>query len=108
MTILHESEVQEIEQPGRYMRWLVDENSLRASNMSVVVIRVLPGEIVRPAHSHPLGEELIYIMSGSGRVMIEDEVGDVKEGQASGKFRQKSVSNIIAFFKFCYLFFGHA
>ena len=82
MTILHESEVQEIEQPGRNMRWLVDKNSLRANNMSVVVIGVLPGETVRPAHSHPLGEELIYIMSGSGRVMIEDEVGDVKEGSA--------------------------
>ena len=82
MTILHESEVKEIEQPGRYMRWLVDKNSLQANNMSVVVIRVMPGETVRPAHSHPIGEELIYIMSGSGRVMIEGEVGDVKEGSA--------------------------
>lgn len=82
MTILHESEVEEIKQPGRFMRWLVDKDSLQADSMSAVVIRVLPGETVRPAHSHPLGEELIYIMSGSGRVMIDGEVGDVREGSA--------------------------
>jgi len=82
MTILHESNVEEIEQPGRSMRWLVDENSLQANNMSVVVIRVQPGETVRPAHSHPLGEELIYIITGSGKVMIEGEVGAVREGTA--------------------------
>lgn len=82
MTILHETDIEEIEQPGRSMRWLVDKDSLQAENMSVVVIRVQPGETVRPAHSHPLGEELIYIISGSGRVMIDDEVGDVKAGSA--------------------------
>ena len=82
MTILHESDVEEIKQPGRSMRWLVDPNSLQAKNMSAVVIEVPPKQTVRPAHSHPLGEELIYIMSGRGKVMIEGEVGDVKEGSA--------------------------
>ena len=82
MTILHESEITEISHPGRMMRWLVDENSLQADNMSVCVIRVAPGETVRPAHSHPLGEELIYIIKGSGKVMIEGEVGPVREGTA--------------------------
>ena len=82
MTILHESDVEEIKQPGRSMRWLVDPNSLKAKKMSVVVIEVPPKETVRPAHSHPLGEEMIYIMSGRGKVMIEGEVGNVKEGSA--------------------------
>jgi mannose-6-phosphate isomerase-like protein (cupin superfamily) len=82
MTIIHETEVPEIEQPGRFMRWIVNQDSLKAKNLSVCVIRVLPGETVRPAHSHPNSEELIYIMSGSGRVMIEGEIGDVKEGSA--------------------------
>ena len=82
MTIIHETEVSEAEHPGRFMRWLVSENSLRANNLSVCVIRVLPGETVRPAHSHPNGEELIYIIKGSGKVMIENEVGEVREGSA--------------------------
>ena len=82
MTIIHESEVPEVEHPGRFMRWLANEDSLRAKNLSVCVIRVLPGETVRPAHSHPGGEELIYIITGSGKVMIEGEVGEVRAGSA--------------------------
>ena len=35
---------------------------------------------MRPAHSHPNGEELIYIIRGSGRVMVDGEVEAVKEG----------------------------
>ncbi len=82
MTIIHESEVAEVEHPGRFMRWLANDDSLRAKNLSVCVIRVMPGETVRPAHSHPNSEELIYIIHGSGKVMIENEVGDVKAGSA--------------------------
>ena len=82
MTIIHETEVPEVEHPGRFMRWLANENSLSAKNLSVCVIRVLPGETVRPAHSHPNSEELIYIITGSGKVMIEGEVGEVKAGSA--------------------------
>ena len=82
MTIIHESEVEEISHPGRFMRWLANEDSLGAKNLSVCVIRVLPGEAVRPAHSHPNSEELIYIINGSGKVMIENEVGEVKAGSA--------------------------
>ncbi len=82
MLILNESEVPEVEQPGRFMRWLANEESLPAKNLSVCVIRVMPGETVRPAHSHPHSEELIYIINGSGKVMIENEVGVVRAGSA--------------------------
>lgn len=82
MTIIHENDVEEVSHPGRFMRWLANEDSLKANNLSVCVIRVLPGEAVRPVHSHPKSEELIYIIKGSGKVMIENEVGDVREGSA--------------------------
>ena len=82
MKIIHETDVPEIEQPGRSMRWLVNAEAMPAKNLSFCVIRVQPGETVRPAHSHPHSEELIYILSGQGRVMIEDEVGDVRAGTA--------------------------
>ncbi len=80
MTIIHENDVPETKQPGRFMRWLVNDDTLKAQYLSVCVIRVLPGEAVRPAHSHPRSEEAIYIVSGSGKVMIEGEVGSVKAG----------------------------
>jgi mannose-6-phosphate isomerase-like protein (cupin superfamily) len=82
MTIIHENDVPEVEHPGRFMRWLANAESLQANNLSVCVIRVLPGEAVRPAHSHPNSEELIYIIHGNGKVMIENEVGEVSAGSA--------------------------
>ena len=44
------------------------------------MIRVAPGEKVRPAHSHPHGDEVIYIMSGSGRALVAGEVAPVRTG----------------------------
>jgi quercetin dioxygenase-like cupin family protein len=82
LPILHEDDVPEILQPGRSMRWLVNQESIQAKCLSFVVIRVQPGETVRPAHSHPHSEELIYILTGTGKVMIEGEVGEVRAGSA--------------------------
>ena len=45
-------------------------------------MRVLPGETVRPAHSHPDGEELIYVISGVGKVAVDGEVARLRPGTA--------------------------
>jgi uncharacterized cupin superfamily protein len=80
--IIHEGDIEETALPGRYMRWLVNAERLGAQHLSVCTIRVAPGEKVRPAHAHPNGEELIYIIHGSGRVVVDGEVEAVKEGAA--------------------------
>ena len=77
---LHESDVEELDIPGRRLRWLVADDGIKAENCSVCVIRVSPGDRVRPAHSHPEGEEVIYIMTGSGRVLVDGEVSSVRAG----------------------------
>jgi quercetin dioxygenase-like cupin family protein len=77
---LHENDVEGLDLPGRNLRWLVNAELLGAKHLSACVIKVAPGETVRPAHSHPNGEEVIYIIAGSGRVMIEGEVSPVREG----------------------------
>ena len=77
---LHESDVEELDIPGRRLRWLVADEGIKAENCSVCVIRVSPGDRVRPAHSHPEGEEVIYIMTGSGRVLVDGEVSSVRAG----------------------------
>ena len=79
---LHESEVEELALPGRQMRWLVHSTGLESNFCSMCVIRLAPGEKVRPAHSHPQGDEVIYIMRGSGRVLVSGEVQAVREGTA--------------------------
>jgi quercetin dioxygenase-like cupin family protein len=77
---LHENDVEGLDLPGRNLRWLVNAELLGAKHLSACVIKVAPGETVRPAHSHPNGEEVIYIIAGRGRVMIEGEVSAVREG----------------------------
>jgi uncharacterized cupin superfamily protein len=78
--LIHEGDVEELALPGRHLRWLVNAERLNPRYLSVCVIRVPPGEAVRPAHAHPNGEECIYIIRGSGRVMVDGAVEPVKEG----------------------------
>jgi quercetin dioxygenase-like cupin family protein len=77
---LHEDDVDGLDLPGRELRWLVARGALEAEHCSACVIRIAPGDKVRPAHSHPQGEEVIYIITGSGRVLVEGEVSRVKAG----------------------------
>ena len=82
MNIVHESDIQEISRPGRFMKWLITNELTGANHLSAVLIRVPAGETVKPAHSHPDGEEVIYIIRGSGRVFIDGQVDPVREGSA--------------------------
>jgi quercetin dioxygenase-like cupin family protein len=79
---IHENDAEELGLPGRQLRWLISKDAVNADNCSACVIRVAPGEKVRPAHSHPNGEEVIYIIKGSGRVLVDGEVSPVSEGTA--------------------------
>jgi quercetin dioxygenase-like cupin family protein len=78
--VVHEDDVEALGLPGRQLRWLVANSALPSDYCSTCVIRVAPGDKVRPAHSHPNGEEVIYIIRGSGRVLVEGEVQPVREG----------------------------
>lgn len=79
---IHEDDAEELGLPGRQLRWLVSKDAVQADYCSACVIRVAPGERVRPAHSHPNGEEVIYIITGSGRVLVSGEVRAVRQGMA--------------------------
>lgn len=78
--VIHETDIEELDLPGRHLRWVVSPDGLAAESCSACVIRVAPGDKVRPAHSHPLGEEVIYIVSGEGRVLVAGEVAPVRAG----------------------------
>ena len=88
--LVHEDDVKELALPGRHLRWLVTAEGLDAKCSSACVVRIPAGQTVKPAHSHPNGEEVIYIIRGSGRVFIDGEVEAVREGTAV-LFRQGSV-----------------
>ena len=80
MPTLHESQTEEQSLTGRHLRWVANKELLGANQCSSCVIRVEPGNTVKPAHSHPNGEELIYFITGSGRVWIEGEISPVSAG----------------------------
>ena len=82
LPIVDEKRIDALNLPGRDLRWLITKDSVAAQHCSMCVVEVAPGQTVRPAHSHPNGEEVIYIVSGEGRVMIEGVVEPVKQGCA--------------------------
>ena len=82
LPIVDETTVEELDLPGRHLRWVVTKENTGAQYCTMAVIRVAPGSRVRPAHSHPNGEEIIYILNGHGRVLIDGEVEPVKAGSA--------------------------
>lgn len=79
--VIHESEVKEIKVPGRYLRWVVDKKgALPGQYCSCCIMRVEPGETVSPAHCHPVGEEMLYIIQGSGKVYIDGVIYPFRAG----------------------------
>ena len=82
LPIVDENSIEALDLPGRHLRWLVTQEKVNAQHCSMCMIKVAPGETVRPAHSHPKGEEVIYIVQGTGRVMLEGVVEPVKPGCA--------------------------
>lgn len=77
---LHEDDIDALPLPGRELAWVVAPGALKAEHCSACVIRVAPGDKVRPAHSHPNGEEVIYIVRGTGRVLVAGAVSPVTAG----------------------------
>jgi quercetin dioxygenase-like cupin family protein len=82
LPIIDETKVEELDLPGRRLRWVLTRENTGAQYCTMAVIRVAPGSRVRPAHSHPHSEEVIYILNGHGRVLIDGEVQPVKAGCA--------------------------
>lgn len=82
LPIIDEKDVEALDLPGRQLRWVVTNENTGARHCTMAVIEVQPGQTVRPAHSHPNSEEIIYLLSGNGRVCIEGVVEPIHAGCA--------------------------
>jgi len=80
--VVNEKDMEVLDLPGRRLRWLITKENVDAVHCSMCMIQIEPGQTVKPAHSHPNGEEVIYIISGSGKVMIDGKVEAVEAGCA--------------------------
>ena len=78
--IINENQVTTQHLPGRDLRWLFTPEMHVSESFSMNVVVIKPKCTVTPAHSHPEKEEIVYIISGSGKVFIDGEVHDIAEG----------------------------
>ena|SRR5579863_1084833 len=84
MSYWPKSELFEATDEGRFRRLFVSEERVRAATLSFA-----PGDSV-DEHLHPGSDEIFYVVSGSGRISVEDEVFDMSAGDflyiAAGKW----------------------
>jgi quercetin dioxygenase-like cupin family protein len=82
VNLVRERETTALDVSGRELRWLFhpDDQTAKRCSMNTVVIQ--PGQTVRPAHAHPGGEGVIYVIWGAGRVYVSSEVERIGEGSA--------------------------
>ena len=80
--IVDENKVETKELPGRSLKWLFTPEMKQSDKFTFNVVNIKPGNTVKPAHAHLNNEELIYIVSGSGKVYIDGEVSEVEAGTA--------------------------
>ena len=66
---------------GSEIRELLAHRNSSIRNQSLAEARLPPGAATTP-HYHPRTEEIYYIISGSGRMQIGDEIRDVSPGDA--------------------------
>lgn len=82
MNLVDENDIEELDVPGRTLRWLINSSSGIANHCSMNVVTIAAGSTVRPAHEHPDGEEIMYVVSGSGEALVDGEVGRFAAGTA--------------------------
>jgi quercetin dioxygenase-like cupin family protein len=68
------SELFEATNDGRFRRLFVEEERIRSATLSFAV-----GDSVEE-HSHPGSAEIFYVVSGSGRISVEDEIFEMNLG----------------------------
>lgn len=65
---------------GRTVYWLQTPETTGGQYSSVCTCVYEPGARAYPAHSHPNGEETVYVLSGTGRVKIGEEIYGIEPG----------------------------
>lgn len=61
------------------IKWLCNERLLPESAQTLGICHILPG-CANPLHYHPNCEELLYMLSGTGRHRFNEDWVDVKPG----------------------------
>jgi quercetin dioxygenase-like cupin family protein len=66
--------------PGREVRNAVNAEVSGSEQMTMQIVDVLPGAESKPGHTHTDCEEIIFVHSGAGEILIGDEVHPLRPG----------------------------
>jgi uncharacterized cupin superfamily protein len=80
--VINEKDIETIALPGRDLKWLVTPDMNQSDKLAFNVVNIKSGNTVKPAHSHKNHEELVYILSGSGKAFIDGNVYAIEAGTA--------------------------
>ena len=82
MEVIHTDDVPAIRVEDRVLQWIVGPKSLTPSDCcSSCIVKFQPGASAKPPHSHNDCEEAIFILSGTGEMLLEGgESRPVKAG----------------------------
>lgn len=66
--------------PGREVRNAVNRDLSGSEQMTMQIVDVLPGCIAKPGHTHGDCEEVIFVHSGEGDILIDDCLHHLRPG----------------------------
>ena len=78
--VTHDSMGDVKQMDGRTVYWLQTPESTGGQYSSICTCIYDPGARAKPAHSHPHGEETIYVISGTGKAKVGDGIWDIRPG----------------------------
>ncbi|MGI6669854.1 MAG: cupin domain-containing protein [Acetivibrionales bacterium] len=65
---------------GRKLTWIMKSANDDSRYTSVCIVEIEPSLRVKPAHSHPGAEEVVYIVSGTGKALIGEQINPIQPG----------------------------
>ena len=77
---VHIDDLPVLQVPGREVRNAVSREVSGSQQMTMQIVDVLPGAESKPGHTHSDCEEIIFVHSGTGEIMIGDEVHPMGAG----------------------------
>jgi quercetin dioxygenase-like cupin family protein len=81
MYTVREDEIERLHLPGRDVRLLIGADRLGAKNVTMGICEVPPQRAMDP-HSHDNEEEVIYVLLGHGRVVVDGGSEAIGPGSA--------------------------
>jgi len=77
---VHIDELPLLDIAGREVRNAVNRDVSGSEQMTMQIVDVLPGAVSKPGHTHTNCEEIIFVDSGGGDILIGNEVYPLRTG----------------------------